>query len=112
MKGVILMKVLRKFNVIFKDEFKCDYFIDMITTYACETIKEFGFVSLGDILIFGYDLAMTDRKKANYSDFKYGWEVFNPRDIKVSVKKVKSFSKIKGFTFNYEIYFTGFKLLE
>ena len=106
------MKVLREFNVIFKDEFECDYFIDKITTYACETIDEFGFVSLGDILVYGYDLAMIDMNKINYSDFKYGWDVFSPHDIKVKVKKVKSYSKIKGFTFNYEIFFTGFKLLD
>lgn len=105
------MKVLRKFNVIFKDEFECDYFIDRITNYAGETIKEFGFVSLGDILIFGYDLAMIN-EKSKYSDFKYGWDCFSPRDIKVTVKKVKSFSKLKGFTFNYQIFFTGFKFLD
>ena len=105
------MKVLRKFNVIFKDEFECDYFTDMITTYACETIKEFGFVGLGDILKFGYDLAMIN-ERINYSDCKYGWRDFSPRNIKVSVKKVKSYSKIKGFTFNYQIFFTGFKLLD
>ncbi len=105
------MKVLREFNVIFKDEFECDYFIDMITTFACETIKEYGVVYLGDVLEFGYDLAMINEKK-KYSDFKYGWDVFSPRDIKVRVKKVKSFSKLKGFTFNYQIFFTGFKLLD
>lgn len=105
------MKVLRKFKVIFKDEFECDYFIDMITTYACETIKEYGFVGLGDILKFGYDLAMID-EKINYSDYKYGWDDFSPHDIKVIVKKVKSFSKSKGFTFHYQIFFTGFKLLD
>ena len=105
------MKVLRKFNVIFKDEFECDYFIDMITTYACETIKEYGFVGLGDVLKFGYGLAMID-ERINYSDYKYAWEVFSPHDIKVIVKKVKSYSKLKGFTFNYQIFFTGFKLLD
>lgn len=105
------MKALRKFNAIFNDEFECDYFIDMITTYATETIKKFGFVSLGDILKFGYDLAMIN-ERIDYSDCKYGWDVFNPQNIKVAVKKVKSYSKIKGFTFNYKICFTGFKLLD